>query len=100
MTKLQLFDFDSQSRGTEFMVFLPFGQTVSVSHLFFADDSLMFLRATPKGALVMKSVLSLYEQVSGQKVSLEKSAAYFSQHVQWGNSDKACENAWCSSLRW
>lgn len=47
----------------------------------------MFQRATPKGALVLKSVLSLYEKVLDQKVSLAKYAVYFSKHVQWGDCD-------------
>lgn len=65
---------------------LPIGDYFSVSHLFFADASLLFQRATLEGALVLKSVVSKYEQLSGQKVSLEKSSVFFSKHAQWGDS--------------
>lgn len=37
---------------------------------------------------MIKLVLSSYERVSGQKVSLEKYAIYFSKHVRWGDSDE------------
>lgn len=44
-------------------------------------------RATPERALILKSALSIYEQLSGQKVSLAKSAIFFQKHVRWGDGD-------------
>ncbi|KAL5801162.1 hypothetical protein ACOSQ3_032794 [Xanthoceras sorbifolium] len=36
-----------------------------ISHLFFADDSLIFARASPKECRYLKDTLQLYEEVSG-----------------------------------
>jgi len=44
----------------------------SVSHLLFADDSLLFFRAIVHQALAIKDVLSTFEQCSGQLLSPNK----------------------------
>ncbi|XP_052479670.1 uncharacterized protein LOC128034843 [Gossypium raimondii] len=54
---------------------------VSVSHLFFADDSILFGEASAEGANRMKSVIQEYEKVSGQLVNFEKSLIYYSGNV-------------------
>jgi hypothetical protein len=43
-----------------------------ISHLLFADDSLMFFEASVEQATVVKSILDRYEQATGQLVSLGK----------------------------
>ncbi|POO03847.1 LOW QUALITY PROTEIN: hypothetical protein TorRG33x02_001510, partial [Trema orientale] len=44
-----------------------------ISHLFFADDSLVFTRATIQDAEILHRILSWYERASSQKINLEKS---------------------------
>nr|XP_027120233.1 uncharacterized protein LOC113737168 [Coffea arabica] len=54
-----------------------------VSHLFFADESLLCCKASKKEAQKLKDVLKIYGQASGQVVNFDKSAMFFS-----GNSPK------------
>uniref|UniRef100_A0A803Q8X4 Reverse transcriptase n=1 Tax=Cannabis sativa TaxID=3483 RepID=A0A803Q8X4_CANSA len=44
-----------------------------LSHLLFADDSLVFLNASIEESLALKKVLYSYSQLSGQSINLEKS---------------------------
>ena len=53
-----------------------------ISHLFFADDSLLFCRATMLDLLAVQDVLSLYEEASGQKLNREKTNIFFSKVVK------------------
>jgi hypothetical protein len=48
-----------------------------VTHLLFADDSIVFLEATQSCLQALRGVLQDYEVSSGQKVNLGKSSAYF-----------------------
>ncbi|XP_057779620.1 uncharacterized protein LOC130998207 [Salvia miltiorrhiza] len=52
-----------------------------VSHLLFADDFIIFGRANQQEINVVKEVLREYEEVSGQKVNLDKSTISFSGGV-------------------
>ncbi|GAA0146507.1 hypothetical protein LIER_06441 [Lithospermum erythrorhizon] len=52
-----------------------------LSHLFFADDSLLFARASIEKCCVIKEVLHRYEQGSRQRVNFAKSAISFSPNV-------------------
>lgn len=45
----------------------------SLSHLFFADDSVLFSRANLREASTLKNILQTYEKLSGQKINIEKS---------------------------
>ncbi|GLU12062.1 hypothetical protein SLE2022_287710 [Rubroshorea leprosula] len=56
-------------------------RTPCISHLLFADDSFLFLRATETEAQNLKDILQKYELMSGQKVNLRKSAISFSSSV-------------------
>lgn len=58
------------------------GRNVSpISHLFFADDTLLFTRATDTEAEAIVDILTTYEIASGQKINLEKSEVSFSWNV-------------------
>ena len=50
-----------------------------LTHLFFADDSLLFCRATTHDCQKVLEILSNYERVSGQKLNREKTALFFSK---------------------
>lgn len=51
------------------------------SHLFFADDSIIFCKATTESCRALHGILSLYEQASGQKINKEKIALFFSHNT-------------------
>ncbi|KAM7462241.1 hypothetical protein LguiA_030362 [Lonicera macranthoides] len=48
-----------------------------ISHLLFADDSILFFQASVNEALVVKECLTLYEKASGQMVNYSKSSILF-----------------------
>jgi hypothetical protein len=48
-----------------------------VTHLLFADDSIVFLEASVESMQALKEVLTAYEVASGQKVNLQKSSVFF-----------------------
>jgi hypothetical protein len=52
-----------------------------VSHLFFADDSLLFGQANIFECSKILEILNLYEGNSGQKINREKTAIYFSSNT-------------------
>lgn len=52
-----------------------------ISHLLFADDSLMFLKAVVSEMHCLLDVLNAYGVASGQLVSMEKSSVLFSPNV-------------------
>ncbi|XP_019167308.1 PREDICTED: uncharacterized protein LOC109163041 [Ipomoea nil] len=52
-----------------------------ISHLFFADDSLLFFKATVQEANEIKGCLALYESMSGQAVNYHKSSICYSKNT-------------------
>ncbi|XP_038708495.1 uncharacterized protein LOC120003549 [Tripterygium wilfordii] len=52
-----------------------------VTHLFFADDSLLFCKANMQECDVLHSLLQGYERASGQKINFDKSGAFFSANT-------------------
>ncbi|BFG41163.1 hypothetical protein CerSpe_274360 [Prunus speciosa] len=52
-----------------------------ISHLFFADDLILFGKASVNQAIVMKNCLDGFCRLSGQKVSFEKSMIYVSPNT-------------------
>ncbi|CAL1354844.1 unnamed protein product [Linum trigynum] len=52
-----------------------------ISHLFFADDSYLFLRGSLQECEILLEVLNEYEELSGQRVNLAKSAVCFSKNI-------------------
>ena len=50
-----------------------------ISHLFFANDTLLFCRASRGDLEAILQLLQLYEQASGQKLNREKTMVFFSK---------------------
>lgn len=63
----------------------------SVSHLLFADDSLILIRATEGDAMQSQAILDLFEQCSGQVINKLKSAVLFSTNTH-NDKKKAVRN--------
>jgi hypothetical protein len=55
---------------------------VSITHLLFADDSIVFLEASEGSMLALKNILHDYEVSSGQRVNLQKSSIFFGPDCQ------------------
>ncbi|XP_026399356.1 uncharacterized protein LOC113295223 [Papaver somniferum] len=54
----------------------------TVSHLFFADDCLIFTKANPKEVRVLNSILEKFSKASGQAINFDKSAMAFSKKTE------------------
>lgn len=59
-----------------------------ITHLFFADDSLIFFKANKWNCRSIKNYLLLYEKASGQLINYDKSSITFSRntppnHIQY-----------------
>ena len=52
-----------------------------LSHLFFADDSLIFCKATVEECEALQKVLCAYEQASGQQLNRTKTSLFFSPNT-------------------
>ncbi|KAK2395425.1 hypothetical protein QL285_057163 [Trifolium repens] len=52
-----------------------------ITHLFFADDSLIFCRARKEEATQLLEVLNEYQQASGQQINMNKSEMMFSPNL-------------------
>lgn len=66
----------AKSKGE--MIDAPIGrQRLVINNLFFVDDCILFGDATRLGACTIKSIISEYESVFGQKVNFDKSLIYF-----------------------
>ena len=61
------------------------------SHLFFANDLVLFARADMKNCCNVKETLDTFYELSGQKVSLAKSKVYFSPNIRQEERDEMCE---------
>ena len=52
---------------------------LKISHLFFADDTLLFCRANEGDLDAVQGILVLYDKASGQKLIREKTTVFFSK---------------------
>lgn len=52
-----------------------------ISHLFFADESILFLQATDQNTYSLKNSLEDYQLISGQRINFSKSEVVFSPTV-------------------
>uniref|UniRef100_A0A2N9GNM8 Reverse transcriptase domain-containing protein n=1 Tax=Fagus sylvatica TaxID=28930 RepID=A0A2N9GNM8_FAGSY len=61
-----------------------------ISHLFFADDSLLLSRASVAEVQHISSILEAYEQASGQKINKTKTSLYFSPNTPATTRTEIC----------
>ncbi|KAK9214863.1 hypothetical protein WN944_006863 [Citrus x changshan-huyou] len=61
---------------------LKFSRDLSISHLLFADDSLIFTKATEEDCKNLKKLFECYEKASGQIFNMEKSSMFFSSSTK------------------
>ena len=61
------------------------------SHLFFADDLMLFTKADRKNCVAIKEVLDSFCELSRQKISNEKSRVYFSPNVDQDSQEGLCD---------
>ncbi|CAN1239055.1 LINE-1 retrotransposable element ORF2 protein [Linum grandiflorum] len=52
-----------------------------ISHLFFADDTFLFLKVDADSISSLKHLFERYQRISGQKINFNKSAVYFSHNT-------------------
>ena len=52
-----------------------------VTHLLFADDSILFYKASTEECQVLKQILQKYEEDSGQKINTKKTSIFFSPNT-------------------
>ena len=60
---------------------LRFARYISISHLLFANDSLVFSRASPKDCQHLKDIFDCYAITSGQIFNFDKSCMFFNGNV-------------------
>ncbi|XP_075662961.1 uncharacterized protein LOC142632449 [Castanea sativa] len=59
-----------------------------ITHMFFADDSLLFCKANIQECQNLIDILQLYEVASRQKINVDKSSVFFSNNIP---DDRRCE---------
>ncbi|KAL6211587.1 hypothetical protein ACLB2K_016811 [Fragaria x ananassa] len=52
-----------------------------ISHLFFADDNMLYFQASSRDCQIIRNILNVYEAASGRQVNLQKSSVVFSGSV-------------------
>ena len=67
-----------RAQGEGMIKGVTFGSTgPHVTHLLFADDSIVFLEGSRENMHTLRDILLKYERASGQKVNMQKSSIYF-----------------------
>ncbi|GJU39409.1 reverse transcriptase [Tanacetum coccineum] len=61
-----------------------------ISHIFFADDSIFFCKASQAECESLVSILDAYSHASGQNVNFQKSSAFFSPNTPSGLQNDLC----------
>ena len=59
-----------------------------ISHLFFADDSLLFCRARVEDVIKIQEILGKYEVASGQKINFDKTTIFFRKNVPMSTKEQ------------
>jgi hypothetical protein len=71
-----------QAEGKGFITGVPTSSKgPRLSHLFFADDSMIFCKANSVEWQRVMRILGIYEKVSGQQINLQKTSLFFSRNT-------------------
>ncbi|KAL0406172.1 UNVERIFIED_CONTAM: hypothetical protein Slati_3931100, partial [Sesamum latifolium] len=73
--------YSMRNRTVEFGVLVSRGAP-SISHLLFADDTLIFSQASLENAQAIREVLETYRGASGQEINFSKSSMTFSRNTR------------------
>ena len=65
--------------------------TMGFTHLFFADDLILFSKVNSEAYEANSDVLEIFYKESGQKISVEKSQIYFSPNVNANLRLEVCD---------
>ena len=65
-----------------------------ISHLFFADDIIIFCQATLKQCNHLEHLLTIYEHASGQQLNEEKTALFFSRNTLQATQEEIKKSFW------
>ena len=71
-----------QAEAQQLIHGIKFSKELSITHLLFADDSLIFTRATREDCTNLKEIFDCYAAASGQTFNLEKSSMFFSESTR------------------
>ncbi|KAH9656895.1 putative reverse transcriptase/RNA-dependent DNA polymerase [Citrus sinensis] len=63
---------------------LKFSKDITISHLLFADDSLIFTRASENDCMHLRRIFECYAAASGQLFNYDKSSMFFSGNITNG----------------
>ncbi|KAH9668523.1 reverse transcriptase domain-containing protein [Citrus sinensis] len=74
----------SQAERNQQIKGLIFAKDVTISHLLFADDSLIFTKAAVADCKHLKGLFDTYAKASGQIFNFEKSSMFFSGKISEG----------------
>ena len=62
----------------------------SFSHLFFANDLVLFAKANQANCTAIREVMKIFCEKSGQSVSQSKSRVYFSPNIDMDSRENMC----------
>ncbi|KAL8538497.1 hypothetical protein ACS0TY_000488 [Phlomoides rotata] len=55
---------------------------------FFADDSILFFKATQKKVTTIQNIITTYEEALGQRINMDKLELTISANISWAIMEK------------